>query len=247
MRKWIEAQAVAQEAGDLAVMGVGAGADALIAASAFFEIEDEQALRVHEALGEIAVERDIALGAALLGEIFCGALSGDVFEAVPHRGEAVQHLVEVFRRDLDQLDMIQGGASGVAFSGDGATLEREQPHLAEVATTRQVGEDEVFAVVDLRDLYEADAHKIESVGVRALFGDHLAGSEADELDAVLEEGDEVVVERRKYGHAEQVSAESAGAVVAVELFAEGLVLLQNVEHIAQHLEHDAIGLGADCC
>ena len=39
--------------------------------------------------------------------------------------------------------------------------------------------------------------------------------------------------------------ERAGAIVAFELSAERLVALQDVEHVAQHLEHDAVGLGAD--
>ncbi len=42
-----------------------------------------------------------------------------------------------------------------------------------------------------------------------------------------------------------MGAEGAAAVVGLELGAEGLVLLHHVEDVAQHLEHDAVGLGAD--
>ena len=51
-------------------------------------------------------------------------------------------------------------------------------------------------------------------------------------------------ERREDRHAAQVDLERARAVVAFELRAERLVALQDVEHVAQHLQHHAIGLGA---
>ena len=141
--------------------------------------------------------------------------------------------------------MIERGAGGVALSRRLAALECEQAHLAEVSASRQIGEHELFAAVDLRDFHKADADEIEGVGVRTFLGDHLAGSEADQFDAVLQEGDEILVERGEDRDAEQMGAQCAGAVVAVELLAEGLVLLHHVEHVAQHLEHDAVGLGAD--
>ena len=121
----VEAQAVAQETCD-SIVGVGAGADTLVAAGAFFEIEDEQALRVHQSLGEIAVEGQVALGVALLGEVFGRALAGDLLDAAAHVGEAIQHLMEVFGGYLDQLDVIERGAGRGALSRHLVSLEREQ-------------------------------------------------------------------------------------------------------------------------
>ena len=48
----------------------------------------------------------------------------------------------------------------------------------------------------------------------------------------------------KDGNAAQVRVERAAAVVALQLRAKVLVALQDVEHVAQHFQHHAVGLGA---
>ena len=55
---FVEAQAFADQAAD-AVVSIGAGADALIAARALLQIEHQQALRLHQSLGQELIDRHI--------------------------------------------------------------------------------------------------------------------------------------------------------------------------------------------
>src|SRR3954466_3858955 len=59
--------------------------------------------------------------------------------------------------------------------------------------------------------------------------------------------DEFIRERRENGDATQMAFKRALAIVLFQLRAEGLVLLQNVQYVAQHLEHDAVFRGTDGC
>src|SRR6185312_4122201 len=70
--------------------------------------------------------------------------------------------------------------------------------------------------------------------------DDLAGREALQLHAVTKAIDKVLGKRCKNGNALQMCFQSAGTVVLLELSAECLVLLQNVEYVAQHLQTDRI-------
>jgi hypothetical protein len=59
--------------------------------------------------------------------------------------------------------------------------------------------------------------------------------------------DEILREAAENRDVSQVGVERPPAVGLVELRAEWLALLQDVEDVAQHLEHRAIGLGAHRC
>ena len=74
--------------------------------------------------------------------------------------------------------------------------------------------------------------------------DNLPGSVAHQLHALAQVVDEITSHGTKDGNAAQVGFERALTVILLQLGAEGLVLLQYVEHVAQHLQHYAIGGGA---
>ena len=80
-----------------------------------------------------------------------------------------------------------------------------------------------------------------------LFADHLPGRIADQLDCFAQMVQEVVGDFGENGDAPQMIAERAFTVGAVESFFERLVPLQNVEHVAIHLVHRAVGQGAHRC
>ncbi len=233
----VEAQAFADQASD-AVMRVGARAHALIAASAAFEIEDEQALRFHQTLGEELVDgqRVNLHGALAVGG---DAFMGNGFERLADVRETLEHECKVIGADAHDFHVIERGA------GRGARASGEKRDLAEVAATGEVGEDEFASGALLGNFHEPDANEVEAVGGIALAADDLPGRVADEFDTIAQVVDEVFCERREDGNAAQMRVERAGAIVAFELSAERLVALQDVEHVAQHLEHDAVGLGAN--
>ena len=233
----IEAQAFANEASD-AIMRVGAGAHALITASTAFEIEDEQALCFHQTLGEELVDgqRVNLHGAVTVGG---DAFVGNRFERLTHVGEPLEHERKVFGADAHDFDVIERGA------GRGARASGEKCDLAEVAATREVGEDEFAAGTLFGNFHEPDANEVEAVGGVTLAADDLPGRVANEFDAIAQVIDEVFGERREDRDAAEMRVEGAGPIVAFELSAERLVALQDVEHVAQHLEHDAVGFGAN--
>src|SRR4029077_8708069 len=84
--------------------------------------------------------------------------------------------------------------------------------------------------------------EIESVCGIALAADHLSGSESQELDVFSQTVDKIISQTGKDRYGAEVAIESALAVGAIELRAETLVALHDVENVAQHLEHRAIGL-----
>ena len=70
------------------------------------------------------------------------------------------------------------------------------------------------------------------------------GAKRMQFDAVAQMVDEILPEAAKDGDVAQMRIERAAPVGFVELRAERLALLQDVENVAQHLEHHAIGFGA---
>src|SRR5215813_5965659 len=94
---------------------------------------------------------------------------------------------------------------------------------------------------------EADADQIEAVGRIALATNHLTRSEALQFYAVAEVINKVLRERCENGNALQVSLERTATIVGIELRSERLVLLKNVEHVAQHLKANDIFCRNDGC
>src|SRR5215813_6323124 len=99
----------------------------------------------------------------------------------------------------------------------------------------------------LANFNEADADPIEAVGRIALATNHLTRSEALQFYAVAEVINKVLRERCKNGNALQVSLECTATIVGIKFRSERLVLLQNVEHVAQHLEANHIFCRDHCC
>ena len=231
-----EAEAVANETSD-AIVGIGASVHAGIAAGALLKIEDQQALRLHQTLGEKLVNGNALEHLEALG--VGGLAFGDHgLETRADIGEARNHIAEIFARNPDEFDVIEGGA------GSGARAAAEEADFAEVVAAREIGEDEFPAGIVFGDFHEADAHQIEGVGGIALTGDDLAGCVTNEFDAVFEMVDEAGGELREHRHAAEMGFQGATAIILVELRAEGFVLHHDVEDIAQHFKGDDIGLGA---
>ena len=140
----IEAQAFAHQARD-AVVRVGAGVHAGVAARAILQIEHQQALRFHQALREELIERHAVhhLQALL---ILRAALVGDGLQALAHGRETLDHLAEIVVADAHHFDVIERGARG------GADAAAEQADFAEIIAAREIGEDQFAAGIVLRKL-----------------------------------------------------------------------------------------------
>ena len=91
---FVEAQAFADQPGD-AVVRVGAGADAVIAAGAVLQIEHQQALRFHQALREKGIERHAGGGRQALAVLFLRARAATASRLCADVGERVDHAVEI--------------------------------------------------------------------------------------------------------------------------------------------------------
>ena len=113
----VEPQALADQAGH-AVVGVGAGLGAFVAAGAFLQVEHEQVLGVHQALIEEVVERRFRLASTASRRL--------VFEALRRLGDHVRTDRRGLRRgprgsrrrsDPHQVDVVKGRAGGGADAG----------------------------------------------------------------------------------------------------------------------------------
>ncbi len=137
--------------------------------------------------------------------------------------------------DAHQLHVIERGA------GCGADPSAQQSDLAEVSATPEIGEHQIAARMRLRHLDEPQPHQVEAVRDIALAANDVALGVAHQLHFIAQDVDEVLRQRREHGHAAQMVVERALAIVGVQLRLEGLVALDDVEHVAQHLKHHAIG------
>ncbi len=153
---FVEAQAFAHQAAH-AVVCIGAGAYALIAARAAFQVEHQQALRFHQSLGEKLVHGNI-FGSDGAASVFFQPFVGRGLQAVPNVGKLVEHQLKIFSRDAHDLDVVESRA------GRGARAAGEQRDLAEVAAPRQIGEHQFASELLFGNLHEADADQIEAVG-----------------------------------------------------------------------------------
>src|SRR5713226_3418432 len=166
----IEAQAISDEPRD-AVMCVGAGIDASIAARAVLQIENQQALRFHQPLREELFDGYVVnhLHALLIGG---AALGGNGFEAGSNAGETRDHVAEIVAGDSNELDVIEGGTSG------GSNAAAKESDFAKIVAARKIGEDQFAAGIVFRNFHETDSNEIETVCRGALLNDDLAGGKA---------------------------------------------------------------------
>src|SRR5688572_369504 len=217
-----------------AVVRIGARVDTFIAARALLEIEDEQALRLHQTLSQEIIQlgriRRLLSRAVLREPLLRNAL-----ELCANRREGTDHLAEVLARNADCFDMVERAARSRAHAA------AEQADLAEVAASRDVREHEIAAGMHFAHLHEAEPHQVERIGRIALAHDDLAWRVANQLDARTEIVDEVGRQPGKHRNTLQMILERATPVGIVEPRTERLVLLQNIEHVPQHLERRAVG------
>ena len=75
----------------------------------------------------------------------------------------------------------------------------EQANFAEIIAARQIGQHQFAAGVSLRNFHEAEPHEIKTVGGISLFADHLAGREAQQLDAIAQMVDEILFQAAEDG------------------------------------------------
>ena len=133
----VEAQAVADETRD-AVVSVGASVDAGVAARAVLQIQNQQALRFHQALRQELIDGDVANHLHAL--LICGAaFGGNGFEAASNAGETRDHVAEIFAADSNEFDVIECGASG------GSKAAAEQADFSEVVAAREIRENHLAA------------------------------------------------------------------------------------------------------
>ena len=94
-------------------MSVGAGAHALVATRAAFQVEHQQALRFHQSLGEELVHGNVLGpdGAALVLSQPCVRRG---LQAVPHVGKPLQHQLKIFGGNTHHLDVVERRAGGGA-------------------------------------------------------------------------------------------------------------------------------------
>ena len=100
------------------------------------------------------------------------------------------------------------------------TSPLEQTRFPEIVAARKIREHHFAARMRLRHFHKSHSHKIESVCGIALPADHLAGSEAQQLDVFSQAVDKFIRQTGKHRHGAKVAIESALAVGAVELRAE---------------------------
>src|SRR6185437_2463961 len=105
---FIETQAFANQARD-AVVRIGASADASIAARATLEIENQQALRLHQALREKILQR-CGFDQREAFAILALALERDGFEAAANLRKLLEHQPKLLRRNAHNFDMVKRGA-----------------------------------------------------------------------------------------------------------------------------------------
>src|SRR5439155_18170558 len=217
----VVAQAFAHETGD-AVVGISTGLHTQIAAGAAVEIEEEEALCLHQPLLEELFDIDVGRERLLLAALLTSA-GGLLGELASDRRVALEHQVEVIRADPDQLDVIDRRAGGVA------RLAAEQGRLTDEVATAVVREHQVASLEVLAHLPEPEAHQIEAVGRLSLPTDHLPGCERHQLHPPTEMFDEVRAEIGENRDATEVGFERTRPVCRIHLGPEALRAEQDLQ------------------
>src|SRR6266481_5604182 len=230
----IEAQAIADEASD-SVVRISASIHTGVAARAILQVQNQQALRLHQSLREKLIDGDVVNHLHAL--LICGeAFGGDGFQAFADARETFHHLAEIVARDANQLHVVESDAGGRAHAAV------KQTDLAEEIAAGKVGEHHLSAEIILRDLHEADSNEIKTVSRFTLERDRLAGRESLQFHAFLQVLDEIRGKIGEHRDAAKMIFEGAAAIGVVQLRAEGFVLQHDVENVAQHFERDDLGL-----
>ena len=117
----------------------------------------------------------------------------------------------------------------------------EQGHFAEIAAACQIRQHQLATRMLLATLSQSPGEPDKNCRpVRPDVQITCPGRSA-QLHAISQVIDEVRREWRQHRNAAQVRFQRALPVCSVQLIAKGLVALHDVEHVAQHLEHRAVG------
>jgi hypothetical protein len=130
---FVEAQALAHKAAD-SIVRVGASVHALIAAGAALQVEHEQTLSLHEAVGQELIDWQ-SLKLSSSAAIFGNTLVSDGLEFRPYVGETIEHEFKIRASNADDFDVIEG------CTGGGSRASGEQGDLAKITAAREVRED----------------------------------------------------------------------------------------------------------
>src|SRR5215472_1273709 len=216
-------------------MRISAGVHASIAARTILQIENEQALRFHQSLREELVDGNAVhyLQALLIGG---AALASDGFQSCAYAGKSCDHLAEIVAGNAHQFDVIESRAC----SRSNATAQ--QTNFAEIVAAGKVGQHHLAARIILRDLHEADANKIKTIGSLGLLNDNLPRRESLQLDTFLQMLDKLGRQIRKHRHPAKMIFKRAAPVSFVKLRSKSLILQHDVEHVAEHFVGDYVGL-----
>ena len=100
----VEAQTFADQAAD-SLMGIGTGANALVAARAFLQVKHEKALRLHQSLRQELIHWNV-LRLNGVPQIFFDTLVGNCLQLLTHLGKAIEHELKIFTGDAHDLYMV---------------------------------------------------------------------------------------------------------------------------------------------
>ncbi len=118
--------------------------------------------------------------------------------------------------------------------------------LAEIPAAPQIRQHQFAPGMRFRYLHESQAHQVKTVGDVALMANDIALAEFNQLHSIPQKVDESLCERCEHGHAAQMIFERALLIIRIELGFERLVALDDVQHVAQHFEHHAVGGRPHC-
>ena len=135
----IEAQTLADQSAD-ALMCVGTGPHALVATRALLQVENEEALRFHQSLGEELVYGNV-LRLDRVAQILFDPLAGNGSQFVANFWKAIKHELEIFARDAHDFHMVESGTRR------GARAAAEQRDFTEIAAACEVGKHQFAAAL----------------------------------------------------------------------------------------------------
>jgi hypothetical protein len=137
----IESEPVANQARD-AVVGIGASVHASVATRTILQIENQEALRFHQALGEKLVDGNAVnhLHALLIGGT---SLSRNSFKAGSNSGEPCDHVPKIITGDSNEFDVIKRCARR------GSNASAQQADFAKIIAARKISENQLASRIVL--------------------------------------------------------------------------------------------------
>src|SRR5450755_4109365 len=236
---FLETQPLADQARH-AVVRIGAGSHASVAARAAFQIQYQQTLRLHQTLSQKMIQRH-AGGRRQTLLILLLSLPGQNFQAAANLWELLHHLVEFFSVDTNQLHVIQRRAGG------GAASSAQQSDFPEISAAAEIRQHQFATRMRFRYLHESDTDQIEIVRDVALVANDVVLAVPHQLHLVAQQVDEIRRQGLEHRNAAQLVFQGALLVVRIQLRFEGLVALDDIQHVAQHFQHHAIRGRAYSC